>query len=62
MEEISSCVPVKVNNRIYNTRVVEDHNRSFLLNLPVHSEYGSSDDDSDEDSEGISEMELGRKE
>ncbi|GKB68276.1 nucleotide-binding alpha-beta plait domain-containing protein [Tanacetum coccineum] len=62
MEEISSCVPVKVNNHIYHTRVVEDHNRSFLLILPVDSEYGSSDDDSDEDLEGIPETKLGRKE
>nr|GFA95930.1 hypothetical protein [Tanacetum cinerariifolium] len=42
--------------------VVEDYNRSFLLNLPVDSEFGASGDDSDEVSEAISETKLGRKE
>ncbi|GKE09529.1 hypothetical protein Tco_1413080 [Tanacetum coccineum] len=65
MDDISKCVPLKFNELLCLIRVVEDHNRSFLLNLPTESEYGASDDGSlngDEDSDGVSDIVLGRRE
>nr|GEX81273.1 reverse transcriptase domain, reverse transcriptase zinc-binding domain protein [Tanacetum cinerariifolium] len=65
MEEINKCIPVRVNGRIYQIRILEDHNRYILLDIPKDSandscneEYidGSEDDESD----GISETEFGR--
>ncbi|GJY75177.1 hypothetical protein Tco_0480293 [Tanacetum coccineum] len=54
---------MEVNGELKN--FVGDHNRSFLLNLPTESEYGASDDGSlngDEDSDGVSDIVLGRRE
>ncbi|GJX95801.1 hypothetical protein Tco_0351599 [Tanacetum coccineum] len=65
MDEISECVTIKFNECLCLIRVVEDHNRSFLLNLPIEYEYVASDDGSlngDEDSDGISNTDLGRRE
>ncbi|GJZ27674.1 hypothetical protein Tco_0572321 [Tanacetum coccineum] len=50
MGEINKCIPIKVNGRINHVRTSEDHNRSILLNNP----------DEDDDSDGISETEVGR--
>ncbi|GKC89614.1 hypothetical protein Tco_1150263 [Tanacetum coccineum] len=65
MDEISKCVTIKFNERLCPIRVMEDHNLSFLLNLPTEYEYVASDDGSlngDEDSDGISNTDLGRTE
>nr|GFD38968.1 nucleotide-binding alpha-beta plait domain-containing protein [Tanacetum cinerariifolium] len=65
MDEISKCVPIRFNECLCLIRVVEDHNRSFLLNLPTEFEYGASDDgplNGDEDLYGFSDIDLGRRE
>ncbi|PWA97712.1 hypothetical protein CTI12_AA026760 [Artemisia annua] len=34
MAEISTVLPVKINNTIWNVKIAEDHNRSLMLNTP----------------------------
>ncbi|GKB56450.1 hypothetical protein Tco_0912636, partial [Tanacetum coccineum] len=63
MGEINKCIPIKVNGRVYQVRISEDHNRSILLNNLDDSKKGSLEEDSlfsdeDDDSNGILEMEV----
>lgn len=64
MEEINTVLTVSVNKRNYNIRIVEDDNRSMLLNSNRGSENNSGEDDTFEDSvydsseSGVSETEY----
>ncbi|GJV65516.1 nucleotide-binding alpha-beta plait domain-containing protein [Tanacetum coccineum] len=65
MEEINKCIPVRVNGRIYQIRILEDHNRSILLNIPKDTTNKSCNEEyidgsEDEESKGISETKFGR--
>ncbi|GJU54016.1 nucleotide-binding alpha-beta plait domain-containing protein [Tanacetum coccineum] len=63
MDDISRSVSIKVNGRIHHIRVVEDRNRSTLLNFPKKTDEEPSEEETDEssgedDSDGVSETEF----
>ncbi|GJX43861.1 RNA-directed DNA polymerase, eukaryota [Tanacetum coccineum] len=62
MEEIATSMPIKVNKRTYQIRILEDHNRSLLIDMPLESELGTWDNISRKDNdffgESFSKMDL----